>query len=62
VNPRIHLKDIGTVERGNYPVTYEDFLEAKTHEGAMHGFEPTWMPSQLFPFQQSLVDWSIRKG
>lgn len=42
--------------------TYENFLAAKTHEGALHGFEPTWMPSQLFPFQQALVDWAVRKG
>ncbi len=28
----------------------------------MSGFDPLWMPSFLFDFQQSLVDWSLRKG
>lgn len=60
MNPRIHLAETGASVSA--PGNYEDFLSAKTHEGAMHGFDPTWMPSQLFPFQQALVDWSVRKG
>lgn len=43
-------------------MTYQDFIAAKTHEGADHGFEPTWMPDILFPFQRALVEWSVRKG
>ncbi len=43
-------------------LNYADFLERKTQVGAEHGFDPIWMPSQLFPFQVSLVEWSIRKG
>ena len=43
-------------------MTYAEFLERKLHTGAEHGFEPLWMPSQLFDFQQSLVTWAIRKG
>lgn len=43
-------------------MNYEDFLDQKTHEGAAHGFEPVWMPPQLFDFQVSLVTWAIRKG
>lgn len=43
-------------------MNYEDFLDQKTHEGAAHGFEPVWMPPQLFDFQASLVTWAIRKG
>ena len=43
-------------------MTYKDFLDQKTHEGAAHGFEPVFMPDQLFDFQQSLVDWAVRKG
>lgn len=43
-------------------MTYQDFLDQKTHEGAAHGFEPIWMPPQLFGFQQSLVTRAIRKG
>ena len=42
--------------------TYADFLAAKTHEGALHGFDPVWMPDQLFPFQVALAEWAIRKG
>ncbi len=41
---------------------YQTFLQAKEHTGLDHGFEPLWMPSQLFPFQQALVDWACRKG
>ena len=43
-------------------MTYKDFLDQKTHEGATHGFDPVFMPDQLFDFQQSLVDWAVRKG
>ena len=43
-------------------MTYKDFLDQKTHEGAAHGFDPVFMPDQLFDFQQSLVDWAVRKG
>ncbi|MBA3577460.1 MAG: DEAD/DEAH box helicase [Sphingomonas sp.] len=41
---------------------YQDFLSAKTHEGAEHGFEPKFMPPQLFDFQQAMVEYSVRKG
>ena len=41
---------------------YQQFLDQKTQEGAAHGFEPIWIPPQLFDFQQSLVTWAIRKG
>lgn len=43
-------------------MSYQEFLNQKTHEGAAHGFEPVWMPPQLFDFQVSLVTWAIRKG
>lgn len=42
--------------------TYQEFLQAKTHEGAQHGFEPTFMPDALFDFQRDLVTWAVRKG
>ena len=42
--------------------TYRDFLEQKIHTGAVHGFEPVWMPDALFDFQRSLVGWAVRKG
>jgi hypothetical protein len=43
-------------------VSYEDFLQRKTQGGADSGFDPLWIPSFLFDFQQSLVEWAIRKG
>lgn len=43
-------------------VDYHDFLRAKLHEGAQHGFEPTFMPPALFDFQVDLVTWAVRKG
>ena len=41
---------------------YATFLRRKEDYGAEHGFEPLWMPGFLFDFQQSLVDWAVRKG
>ena len=41
---------------------YRAFLERKLHTGADHGFEPVFMPPQLFDFQQALVQWAVRKG
>lgn len=43
-------------------VSYQEFLDRKLHTGADHGFEPVFMPTQLFDFQQALVTWAIRKG
>ena len=42
--------------------SYEEFLATKTQLGGDHGFEPLWMPEFLFDFQQSLIEWSLRKG
>jgi len=41
---------------------YLEFLERKSQLGTFSGFDPLWMPSFLFDFQQALVDWAIRKG
>lgn len=41
---------------------YEQYLDAKRHQGADHGFAPVFMPEQAFDFQQSLIEWSVRKG
>jgi hypothetical protein len=43
-------------------MNYQDFLERKTHLGGGSGFNPLWMPDFLFDFQQSLVEWALRKG
>jgi len=42
--------------------SYSEFLDHKTHVGAAHGFDPSFMPELLFPFQESLVEWATRKG
>lgn len=41
---------------------YAAFLDAKTHLGGHYGFEPLFMPSTLFDFQQNLTAWALRKG
>jgi len=41
---------------------YGQFIARKLHEGADHGFDPLWMPDNLFDFQQALVEWALRKG
>lgn len=41
---------------------YADFLNKKVHEGADQGFDPTFLPSSLFDFQASMVEYAIRKG
>ena len=43
-------------------MTYDELLQSKTQEGVFDGFDPLWMPSFLFDFQRSLVDWAVRKG
>lgn len=42
--------------------SYVDFLGSKQQRGSLCGFDPLWMPNFLFPFQRSLVDWSLRQG
>ena len=42
--------------------TYTAFLERKRQANEGDGFVPEWMPDYLFPFQEALVDWSIRMG
>ncbi|MFH2056739.1 MAG: helicase-related protein [bacterium] len=41
---------------------YDMFLAKKTHTGANYGFDPVWMPDDLFDFQETLVEWATRKG
>jgi len=41
---------------------YSAFLASKAQLGNEHGFPPTFMPAQLFDFQQSLVEWAVVKG
>lgn len=41
---------------------YYAFLRRKQQEGSDHGFDPIFMPDELFDFQAFLVEWSIKKG
>ena len=41
---------------------YDQFIDAKRHLGGQHGFEPVFMPEEMFDFQRSLVEWSVRRG
>jgi len=43
-------------------VNYNDFLAAKSQVDSDGGIRPNWMPSFLFDFQGSLVEWALRKG
>ena len=42
--------------------TYAEFLASKTQLPGGDGFEPTWQPDFLFPFQHALLNWSVRQG
>lgn len=57
-NRLAQIADDGADLQGNY----ETFLSRKLHEGAMYGFDPVWMPSALFPFQNAVAEWGLRKG
>lgn len=41
---------------------YHEFIASKTQLADAGGFEPTWLPDFLFPFQRHLVDWAVRHG
>jgi hypothetical protein len=43
-------------------MNYDAFLAQKTHLAGSFGFEPTFLPGKLFPFQRALVEWATRKG
>ena len=41
---------------------YQEFIHSKSQIDADHGFDPVFMPDYLYDFQQSLIEWSLRKG
>ena len=43
-------------------IDYETFIANKSQLDGDHGFEPMIIPDYLFPFQQALVEWAVRKG
>ena len=44
------------------PVRLAAFLEEKRQLARPTGFEPTWIPGFLFPFQAELLRWQLRLG
>lgn len=48
--------------KSNGVLDYDAFIDRKTHVGSEEGFEPTFMPALLFPFQRDTVIWNTRKG
>lgn len=42
--------------------TYADLLAAKAQLNTAHGFDPSWIPEWMFPFQAALLGWSVRMG
>lgn len=44
------------------PSSYAQFLERKAQLEGNHGFAPVFLPSWLFDFQASLVEWALLKG
>ncbi len=43
-------------------MNYAEFLEAKKIVSKSHGFDPVGMNESLFPFQQDIVRWAVKKG
>lgn len=43
-------------------VDYRAFIDRKTQLDGDHGFDPIWMPDFLFPLQEALTTWAVRKG
>lgn len=41
---------------------YADLLARKRGVGADRGFDPIWLPPQLYPFQADLAAWAMRRG
>ena len=42
--------------------TYLEFLENKAQLTGEFGFDPIYMPSRLFDFQQHIIEWALKKG
>lgn len=41
---------------------YASFVDNKSHAAADSGFDPVFMPDGLFPFQEALIQYAVRKG
>lgn len=52
----------GAGEPTHAPGPFDTFLDRKLQWNDRSGFEPSWMPDFLFPFQVALVEWAVRQG
>ena len=43
-------------------MTYQDFLAKKKHLTGQYGFDPTWMPDDVFDFQENIITTAVKKG
>ena len=43
-------------------LSYADFVRNKKHILSGFGFDPTWMPSDAFDFQEKIISTAVRKG
>jgi hypothetical protein len=43
-------------------MTYEQFLESKSHSVGNYGIDPSWIPDGMFDFQKYVSEYVIRKG
>jgi hypothetical protein len=43
-------------------MNYDEFITQKSQLSGDFGFDPTFVPDFLFPFQKSLLEWLVRKG
>lgn len=41
---------------------YNEFISSKSQLEGYYGFDPTYIPDVLFPFQKFLVEWAVKKG
>jgi len=43
-------------------MNYDEFIESKKHSSFNYGFDPIWIPKQIFDFQEYIVTKAIQKG
>lgn len=41
---------------------YQAFLESKRHTTGNYGFDPVWIPDEVFDFQEHIITKAVRKG
>jgi len=43
-------------------MNYNEFIESKKHTSNNFGFDPIWMPKDIFDFQEEIITKSLQKG